>query len=305
MIPVLIGVIFVVFFIMNLTPGNPGQSLLGQNATQEQIDAYNEKIGYNKPYFVRFFNYIKDIVTKFDFGDSYQTRKPVVEQIKVKFPYTFRIAVFACLASSVLGVLLGVISAIKQYSVIDGTITVVAMACAVVPSFWVGMMLIWVFSIKLKLLPSHGAETIVSYILPVMTIAIAGAGRLMRTTRSVMLENIRSDFVRTARSKGVPEKKVIFQHALRNAMLPIVTSIGMQFGGMMGGTVLTETIFNIPGIGNYVLQSIRAKDIPAVMTCTLFIAFLYSIIMLLVDLAYAFIDPRIRAKYSSKKQKAA
>ncbi len=298
MIPVLLGVIFIVFFIMNLTPGSPGRSVLGPNATQEEVESYNEKVGFNDPYFVRFARYVRDIVTRFDFGDSYATQRPVVEQISAKFPYTFRIAIAACIVSTILGVTLGIVSAIRQYSVLDSVLTVVAMACAVVPSFWVGMILIFVFAIRLGWLPSYGAEQLRSYILPVMTIALAGSGRLMRMTRSVMLETIRMDYVRTARAKGVPESVIVFRHALRNALLPIITSVGMQLGGMMGGTILTETIFNIPGIGNYILAAIRAKDIPAVMTCTLFIAFLYCVIMLLVDLAYAFVDPRIRAKYS-------
>ncbi|MBQ9536022.1 MAG: ABC transporter permease [Clostridia bacterium] len=297
LIPVLLGVVFIVFFIMNLTPGDPGRLILGESAKQEDVDRLNDRLGFNKPYFVRFFNYIKDIVTKFDFGLSYATQKPVVDQILIKFPYTLKMAIASVFLSTIFGVTLGVTAAVKQYTAIDSSITVLAMVFTVMPAYWTGMLMILLFSIKLGWLPASGASSLKHYILPVLTIAITAMGSMMRLTRSVMLEAIRQDYVRTARAKGAPERRVVYGHALKNALLPLITSVGSMFGGMMGGAVLSETVFNIPGIGSYIVSSIRSKDIPAVMTCTLFFATLFSLIMLCVDLLYAFVDPRIKAKY--------
>ena len=300
LIPVLIGVTFIVFFIMNLTPGNPGRNMLGPLATQEQVDAINEQLGYNQPYFVRYFNYIKDIVLHFDFGDSYATGKPVIDQIISKFPYTLRIAVGSVLISSVIGIVLGVISAVKQYTLIDNTVTVLALIVSVMPSYWIGMLFILLFSITLGWLPPNGFTGFENYILPVATVSLNTAGPMMRMTRSVMLEELRQDYVKTIRAKGAKENTVIYSHALKNAMMPLITRIGTQFAAMMGGSVITETVFNIPGIGSYIISSINAKDIPAVMTCTLFFAALYCIIMLIMDIVYAYIDPRIREKYTRR-----
>lgn len=300
LIPVLVGVVFIVFFIMNLTPGDPGRLILGVGAEQEMVDKLNEQLGYNRPFFVRFFDYIKGIVTEFDFGTSYATQRPVVDDIMAKFPYTLKLAVGAVALSSVMGIILGVTAAVKQYSAVDSGITVLAMVTSVMPSYWLGMLLVYFLSIKLRLLPTSGASTPLHYVLPILTLALCHVGQMMRLTRSVMLEALRQDYVRTARAKGVTEKMVIYGHALKNAMMPLVTRISTQLALMMGGSVITETVFNIPGVGSYVITAIRSKDIPAVMTCTLFIAALYCLIMLLMDILYAFVDPRIRAKYSGK-----
>ena len=300
LIPVLIGVVFIVFFIMNLTPGDPGRLILGAGAEQEMVDKLNEQLGYNRPFFVRFFDYIKDIVTEFDFGISYATQKPVVDDIMAKFPYTLKLSVGAVALSSVMEIILGVTAAVKQYSAVDSGITVLAMVTSVMPSYWLGMLLVFFLSIKLRLFPASGASTPLHYVLPILTLALCHVGQMMRLTRSVMLEALRQDYVRTARAKGVTEKMVIYGHALKNAMMPLVTRISTQLALMMGGSVITETVFNIPGVGSYVVTAIRSKDIPAVMTCTLFIAALYCLIMLFMDILYAFVDPRIRAKYSGK-----
>jgi len=297
LIPVLLGVVFIVFFIMNLTPGDPGRMILGVGATQSQVDRLDEQLGYNNPYFVRFFNYVKDIVTKFDFGTSYATQKPVIDQILVKFPYTLRLSLWAVFFSSVFGIVLGVTAAVKEHSIADSSITVFAVITSVMPSYWVGMLMILLFAITLGILPAGGASTPLHFVLPVATLALCSLGPTMRLTRSVMLESLRQDFIRTARSKGVAERVVIYQHALRNALLPLITRIGIQLASLMGGSVICETVFNIPGVGAYIVTAIRSKDIPAVMTCTLFFAFLYCLIMLAMDILYAYIDPRTRARY--------
>ena len=297
-IPVLIGVTFIVFTIMALTPGDPGRLILGQTAKQEAVDQLNRELGYDQPFFTRFFDYIKNIVTKLDFGESYRTRKPVFDEIWARFPHTLKLAVFSIIFSSLLGVSLGILSAVKQYTFIDTFSTVMAMFFAAIPGFWLGMMLIYLFSLKIPIFPSNGIDTWKGFVLPIFAMSLGGAASLLRLTRSTMLETIRADYIRTARAKGATQKIVIWRHALKNALLPIVTVLGMQFGSLLGGAVITETVFAIPGLGSYIVSAIRQKDVPVVMAGSLFLAALFCLIMLAVDLMYAFIDPRIKAKYS-------
>ncbi len=297
-IPVLIGVTFIVFTIMALTPGDPGRMILGQAAKQEAVAQLNHELGYDRPFFTRFFEYLKDIVTKLDFGESYRTRKPVFDEIWAKFPHTFKLAVFSIIFSSLIGVSLGILSAVKQYTFIDTFSTVMAMFFAAIPGFWLGMMLIYFFSLRFGLLPSSGIDSWQGFILPIVTLTLSGSASLLRLTRSTMLETIRADYIRTARAKGATQKIVIWRHALKNALLPVITVLGMQFGGLLGGAVITESVFAIPGLGNHIVSAIRQKDVPVVMAGSLFLAALFCLVMLAVDLLYAFIDPRIKAKYS-------
>lgn len=297
-IPVLIGVTFIVFTIMALTPGDPGRMILGQAAKQEAVAQLNHELGYDRPFFTRFFEYLKDIVTKLDFGESYRTRKPVFDEIWAKFPHTFKLAVFSIIFSSLIGVSLGILSAVKQYTFIDTFSTVMAMFFAAIPGFWLGMMLIYFFSLRFGLLPSSGIDSWQGFILPIVTLTLSGSASLLRLTRSTMLETIRADYIRTARAKGATQKIVIWRHALKNALLPVITVLGMHFGGLLGGAVITESVFAIPGLGNHIVSAIRQKDVPVVMAGSLFLAALFCLVMLAVDLLYAFIDPRIKAKYS-------
>lgn len=298
-IPVLLGAIFLVFSIMYLTPGDPGTLILGITATQDEIDALNHSLGADLPFFEQFFNYLKDIFLHFDFGTSYRSGKPVFDSILARFPTTFKVALFSILLSSILGITLGIISAVKQYSWIDNILTTLAMFFSAMPGFWLGLMLMIIFALKLRWLPFGGIDTWKGYILPVITLSLGGAAGQMRLTRSTMLETIRQDYIRTARSKGVPEKIVIVKHALRNALLPVVTSMGMNFGASLGGAVIVETVFGVPGLGMLIVDSIRQKDTPMVMAATLFLATLFCFVMLGVDILYAYIDPRIKAKYRS------
>ena len=197
-----------------------------------------------------------------------------------------------------LGVPLGILSAVKQYSFLDVLNSVVAMFLSAIPAFWLGLLSILLFALKLRLLPSDGADTASAFILPIVTLALPGAAELLRLTRSTMLEIIRQDYIRTARAKGASERIVIWRHALRNATLPIITVAGMYFGSLLGGSVITESVFSMPGVGSLTITAIRSKDIPQVMACVLLMAALFCLIMLLVDLLYAFLDPRIRARYT-------
>lgn len=298
-IPVLFGAVFLVFTIMNLTPGDPGRLILGITAKQSDIDALNHQLGVDQPFFVQFFNYLKNMVTKFDFGTSYRTGLPVFDEILARFPATFWLALWSMILSSIVGIALGIVSAVKQYSVLDNILTTLAMLLSAIPGFWLGLMLMLIFALQLGLLPSNGISDWTGYILPVVTLSLNGAATQMRLTRSTMLETIRQDYIRTAKSKGAPEKVVIWKHALKNALLPVVTAMGMNFGAGLGGAVIIETVFGVPGLGMLIVNSIRQKDTPTVMAATLFLAILFCLVMLVVDILYAYIDPRIKAKYQN------
>lgn len=297
MIPVLLGVAFLVFTILALTPGSPGSIILGITASAEDIAALNAEFGYDLPFFTRFFNYIGDIIFHLDLGTSYQSRAPVIDDIIANFPNTLLLTVLSMALSSLIGVVLGIVSAVRQYSTLDHICVVVALVFASIPGFWLGLMLMLFFSLQLGVLPSHGADTLVHFILPTLTISLGSAAGLLRLTRSAMLETIRQEYIRTAKAKGASEKIVIVRHALRNALLPVVTTMGTSFGASLGGAIIAETVFAMPGMGTLITNAIRQKDIPVVMGSTLFLAFLFCLIILLVDVLYAFIDPRIRAKY--------
>lgn len=297
-IPVLLGVIFIIFSIMSLTPGDPGRLILGNFAPQEAVDQLNHELGYDLPFIERFINYVHDIVVKFDFGDSYLSRKPVINEIMQKFPYTLKLAFISMILSAVIGIPLGILSAVKQYTVIDNFCTVVAMIFASFPAFWLGMLLMYTFALKLGWLPSIGITSWKGFILPSITVCTGGLASTMRLTRTTMLEIIRMDYIRTARAKGAPENIIIWKHALKNALLPIITSMGMTFGYLLGGTIVIESVFALPGLGQYMISAVRQKDIPVALSSTLFFATMFSIVMLVIDLLYAFIDPRIKARYS-------
>ncbi len=297
MIPVLLGVAFLVFAILSLTPGDPGTIILGITAKPEDIASLNEQFGYNKPFLIRFFSYIKDIVLHFNLGVSYQTREPVINDIMAKFPNTLKLTIFSMSLSAIIGISFGIISAVKQYSALDHFCVVTALVFACIPGFWLGLMLMMLFSLKLGWLPSYGAESLKNFILPTLTVSMTSAAGLLRLTRSAMLETIRQEYIRTAKAKGASKKRIIIKHALRNALMPVVTTLGTSFGASLGGAIIAETVFAMPGMGTLITTAIRQKDIPMVMGSTLFLAVLFSLIILLVDILYAVIDPRIMDKY--------
>lgn len=306
LLPILIGVSFIVFGIMSFTPGDPATEILGPTATKEQIAELNEEMGMNDPFLVRYFRYVFHAVTG-DFGTSYRTQKPVFDEIFSCFGVTFRLGVLSICVAILIGVPIGIISAVKQYSFIDFTSTIIAMFFAAVPQFWLALMLVIFFSLQLRWLPSTftGVITPKHFIMPVLTLSLGTAASIIRLTRSNMLETIRQDYVRTARAKGASETTIIFKHSLRNALLPVITVIGISFGYLMGGTVLVESIFGIPGLGSLTIASIRSKDIPQTTACILFLAVLNVMIMLAVDLLYGYIDPRVKARYAKGGKKSA
>jgi len=295
-IPVLLGTVFLVFTIMSLTPGDPGTLILGLTAKQEDIARLNHEFGYDRPFMIRFFNYVRDITLHFDFGQSYRTRTPVFNEILVRFPNTLKLALASIIFSSIIGISLGILSAVRQYSVIDASLTVLAMFFACIPGFWLGLMLMLFFALRLHWLPVSGIDSWKHYVLPTLTLVLGSSAGLLRLTRSTMLETIRQDYISTARSKGASERIVIWRHALKNALLPVITSMGMAFGASLGGAIIVETVFAIPGLGTHVVTAIRQKDVPVVLACTLFLAVMFCLIMLVVDILYAFIDPRIKSR---------
>lgn len=295
-IPTLLAIILLVFTIMNLTPGSPGREILGPLAPQEDVDQLNHELGYDRPFFTRLFSYIGGILQG-DFGESYNTGKPVFREIFGRFPTTLRLAVLSVGCATILGVPLGVLSAVKQYSLTDRVSTITALVLSAVPTFWLGLLLLLLFALRLDLLPSGGVDSWQSYILPTATLCLPGAANLMRTTRSNMLETVRQAYIRTAKAKGAPKNTIIWHHAVRNALLPVVTSVGLSFGGMLGGTVLAESVFAMPGLGTLILNGINGKDVPLVMGATIFLAAMFCLIMLVVDIIYGFIDPRVKAMY--------
>ena len=299
-IPTLAAVIFVIYGIMELTPGEPARLILGTNASQEAVDELTRQLGYDKPFIVRYFIYLVHAFTG-DLGISWQTGRSVFQEVMIRFPVTLKLSIFAMVLAVVIGIPLGVMSAVRQYSVFDAAGTVFAMVLASVPSFWLAMMLIILFSVKLGWLPSFGAGGFSHYILPAVSMACPESAVLLRFTRSTMLEEIRKDYVRTARAKGQKERAVIYRHALPNALLPVVTVTGTEFCGMLGGVVTIETVFSINGVGMLIYSSILKKDIPMVTGGAIFLSLSVMLVMVLIDILYAFIDPRIRARYAGKK----
>lgn len=303
MIPVLLGVTLIVFTLMYITPSNPANMILGDNATPEQVAALEEELGLNDPFLVQFGHYIWGIVSRFDFGTSWFSGKPIVDELLVRFPKTALLAAAGVILSVLIGVTCGVIAATKQYSIFDHVATTVSLIGVSMPSFWLALMLCLVFSVRLGWLPVSGSYGVEYWILPVITLGTGGAASIMRMTRSSMLEVIRMDYIRTARAKGQAERLVVVRHALKNALIPVVTVIGIQFGNLLGGSVLVESVFAIPGLGKYGVDAIKQRDLPAVLGSVLFMAITFSFVNLLTDILYSFIDPRIQTAMGSPRRK--
>lgn len=296
LIPVILGVTFIVFTIMYFTPGDPASIILGEMALPEAKEALREEMGLNDPFIIQYFNFVRK-AAKGDFGRSYTSNRPVFDEVFSRFPATLKLTVASMLIAIVLGVPIGILSATKQYSKLDSIAMVGALIGVSMPVFWLGLMLILVFSVKLKLLPSSGAGTALHLVLPAIALGAGSMAIITRMTRSSMLEVIRQDYIRTARAKGVAEKKVINKHALKNALIPVVTVIGLQFGNLLGGAVLTESVFAWPGVGRLMVDAIKQKNTPMVLASVVFISVTFSFVNLFVDILYAFIDPRIKSQY--------
>lgn len=301
-IPILLAVIFIVFCILELTPGTPGRVLLGALATQEEVDLLDQKLGTDRPFFERFFTYVRDIILHFDFGNSYRTKKPVVDELLVRFPYTLKLAFMAVLGSSLIGIPIGVLMAAKRSMLIDRSVNILAMMFAAIPSFVLALGLIYIFAVRLEWFPSYGAKSWKHYILPMATLILPSAVTRMRLARTTMLEAIRQEYITMARSKGIPESRVIFVHALKNSLIPLITSILTSFSGMLGGTIILENVFGFPGLGSYIINGIDTKDAPTVLASTVFLAAIFCLTSLVLDIIYAMVDPRVKERYKLNQQ---
>ncbi|MEA4846913.1 MAG: nickel ABC transporter permease [Clostridiaceae bacterium] len=303
MIPVLLGVSLVVFSMVYIAPGDPARIILGDTASEEEVQELREEMGLNDSFFEQYGRYIKNVVTKGDLGTSYITRRSVTAEIMDRWPTTMMLAVMSVILATLIGIPTGIISATRQYSIFDNLAMVLALVGVSMPNFWQGLILIIVFSVNLAWLPASGFYGPIYWILPVVTIGTSTAATITRMTRSSMLEVVRQDYITTARAKGNKESVVIMKHALKNALIPVITVIGLQLGRGLGGAILTESIFSIPGLGKLMVDSIKARNYPVVQGGVLFIAIAFSLINLFVDVLYSYADPRIKSQYSRKRSK--
>lgn len=300
MIPVALGVAILVFTLMTFCPGDPAEIILGSTATEENLEAKREELGLNDPYLVRLGTFLSDTFIRFDLGESWSSGVSIADSIADRLPRTLTLAISMITISSLVGIPLGVIAAVNQNRWPDNLCMVLALIGVSIPSFWLALLLVIQFSVNWNLLPAMGIGGIEYYILPALAGCTNGIATLARQTRSSMLDVIRADYITTARAKGVPETQVIVKHALKNGLIPIITIIGTQFGKMLGGTMILETIFSIPGMGSLIISAVNGRDYPVVQTGAIFLAIAFSFCMLAVDLLYAAVDPRIKAKYSAK-----
>lgn len=302
MIPVMLGIAVLIFSIMYICPGDPAQSILGPSASAVELAAKREEMGLNDPYLVRLGRYLYQVFLQFDLGTSYKYGVSVFSGLMERMQYTLVIA-FMCMALQVfVGTPLGIAAATHHNGLADRICMFFALLGVSIPAFWLALMLVLIFAVNLGWLPTSGVSSgIASFILPCIANSFAGIAAQARHTRSSMLEVIRSDYVVTARAKGLSQRTILFKHILPNAMIPIITIIGNGMGMMLGGTVIIENVFAIPGVGRYMTDAIASRDYPAVMGGVLVLGLIFSLIMLLVDIVYAFVDPRIKAQYESRK----
>lgn len=310
LIPILLGVSAIIFALKTLTPGDPARMILGNTATEEQVDAKREELGLNDPVIVQYGRYIGGIVTRLDFGTSYKTNEPVSKEIAPRLLVSAKITLGAVVMGAIIGILLGIVSALKKYTWVDSAVLVISMFFQSIPEFVVGLVLIMIFAVKLHLLPATGIDTWKGYILPMLCIGLSSIANYTRITRSSMLEVLGEDYIRTARAKGQTENKITFRHALRNALIPVIQSVGTHIGNAIGGGMVLETVFGVPGVGKYIVDAITSRNYPAVLGGALIIAIVLVLINLLVDISFVLIDPRLKttiiggAKKAPKKKAA-
>lgn len=303
-IPTLLCVAILIFTLMYFIPGDVATLMLGTSATQEELDAFRAVYGLDQSYMTRLSTFLYNMVFHLDFGNSYSYGTSVMADLLSRFPYTVLIATISIIISVIIGIPLGVSCAVRANTVFDRASMVLSLVFASIPGFWLALMLIQLFSVKLGILPAFGFDSWQCYVLPCTANAMAAVAALARQTRASMLEVIRADYVTTARAKGIANLRVLYHHALPNGLIPIITTVGTRFSALLGGTIVIETIYSIPGLGTYMTTAINKRDYPAVQGSIVFIAFVQCLMMLLVDLVYAMVDPRIRAQYAGNKKKS-
>jgi len=291
-IPVIIGVTIVVFLIMQMVPGDTAQILAGEGASKETIENLRKEYGLDQPLYVQYIDYMKGVVQG-DLGLSMRNNQPVYNEIMARLPITIELAFYSTIITVILGVIAGIISAVRPNSVADMTVMVIALLGISFPSFFLGLILMYIFSVELHWLPVAGWDSYKHMILPVFALGTSGAAIVARMTRSSMLEVVRQDYIRTANAKGLDFYLVVYKHALRNALIPVITVVGLQFGALLGGTVLIESVFAINGLGRLIVESIRMRDLPMVQGGVLVASLVFVIVNLFVDILYKFFNRRI------------
>lgn len=292
-IPVLLGITLLINVVMSLVPGDAARVMLGEQATEEQVDALRQELGLNQPFLVQYARYVGRAVQG-DLGRSFRTKRTVMEELNDTIPPTFRLSAVALVLTVLVGVPLGVVAAVKQRSLTDNLSMLLSLLFLSMPVFWVGLLLIYYLAFLWPLFPTGGTGTWLHYVLPAFTLSASAWATVARMTRSSMLEVLREDFIRTAHSKGLSKQVVIYKHALKNALIPVITVLGLQVGLLMGGAVLTETVFSWPGVGRLMVSAIQSRDLMIVQGAVAFLAVIFVLLNLIVDLAYAYVDPRIR-----------
>ncbi|MCL6451898.1 MAG: ABC transporter permease [Acetobacteraceae bacterium] len=295
LVPLLLVVSAVCFLLLYLVPGDPVRTVLGPDVSPEDIEAYRHELGLDRPLATQFLNFLARII-RGDLGTSIYWRMPVAQLLAARIPATIELALAAFLWAMTVGIMTGVISALRRDTAADLTSTTVAVLGMSVPIFWLGLMLMLVFSVELRWLPTTGREGLRHLILPAVTLGARATALISRMTRSAVLEVVSMDYVRTARAKGLSERVVVYKHVLRNALIPVVTIMGLQLGQLLGGAVVTETVFAWPGIGKLIVDAVKNRDFPVVQAGVLFMASVFVLINMLVDFTYGLIDPRIRVK---------
>jgi len=291
-VPVLLGVSILVFAIIRFIPGDPARAIAGVHATPQYIEQVRKELLLDEGLHIQYYVYVSNLL-RGDLGRSTFSRRPVITELRERFPNTVLLALTSMAIATVLGMGAGIVSASRRNSVFDNISMVVSLVGVAAPVFWLGVMLQLLFSVRLGWLPSGGMGGIETFVLPAMTLGLATAALIARITRSSMLEVLRQDFITTARAKGLSERVVIFKHALKSAFIPVITVMGLQFGGLLGGAVLTETVFSWPGIGRLMVDSILTRDYPVVQGTVLLLAAMFVLINIVVDISYAYLDPRI------------
>lgn len=293
LIPIWIGISFIVFMIMQLIPGDPAVMVAGLDATEEEVENVRQYLGLNDPWYEQYWRFVSNAVQG-DFGESSISRRPVLDEIKDRFPKTAQLALAGLAVSTTLGVVAGVISATRQYSVLDNIVMVLALLGVSMPVFWLGLMMMIVFSVNLGWFPTSGTGSWKHLVMPGVALGLGSAGIIARQIRAAMLEELGQDYMRTARAKGLRWRVAVRRHALRNAAIPSVTVIGLQFGGQIGGAVITETVFAWPGMGDLIVSAVKFRDIQVVQAGILLLSTIFVLVNLAIDVLYAFIDPRIK-----------
>ena len=301
LIPTMLGIALLVLIIIDLTPGDPARMLLGTTATEEQVEELRDELGLNKPFLVRYWEFIKN-VCKGDFGTSIMTQRPVFEDMLMRFRYTLTLVIFGTIFSTLLGIPIGIYAANHTHTWKDSTAIFLSLICVSMPSFWFALLLIRFFGVKLQWLPISGIEDWKGWILPCVAMALGLMALIARQMRSDMMEVLRQDYITTARSKGLSERKVVYRHALKNAIIPVIMVIGGVFGSSLGGSLITEVIFSIPGLGQYIMSGLNNRDYPVIQSGILIISTLFDVIILFGDVVFALVDPRIRSQYTRRKK---